>query len=347
MAQESRRAKVGIVVLHWRGLDDTLACLESVTRLTYWPREIVLVDNSGDLYPNDLRSRDLDALILLRAPQNLGYTGGNNLGIRYALHHDCDYIWLLNNDVTVAADALSVLMNVADRERRAGFLGPAVHLREAPERLLSAGGILDADGWTRHRGLGKVHSAQFDAVRDVDYLMGCALLVSRRAIEAIGLLDEEFFTYYEDVEWCVRARRMGFRVMVVPAARVWHPDTRRRDEFSPFVTYYVTRNSLLFARKHRLGLWKQLQMFATLGRTLTSWSLRPKWRAKRAQRDAMARAIRDFLLMRVGPMPGTPRTGGIGSVNGAVRYWWLGGRDKRTSAEATSDSPASPRGGGH
>ncbi len=107
----------------------------------------------------------------------------------------------------------------------------------------------------------------------------------------------------------------------------------------------VARNSLLFARTHRLGLWKQLQMLAGLGRTLASWSLRSEWRAKRAQRDAMARALRDVLLMRSGPVPGTARTGGIRGANGAIRYSWLGGRDTRTSTEATIDSPAAPRGG--
>ncbi len=304
------QAKVGIVVLHWMNRPETQACLDAVEALDYQPRETVVVDNSGELSQRDIAAFHSGPLTLLSAPYNLGYAGGNNLGIRRALDRGCDYVWLLNDDARVAPETLSALMAAARGEPRAGFLGPIVYMREAPDRVLSAGGTLDGEGRTAHRGLGASGSAAPRAVEDVDYLSGCALLVSRPAIDAVGLLDEDFFAYHEDVDWCVRGRSAGFRVLLVPDARVWHPDTQLRDEFSPHVTYYVTRNRLLFARKQRVGIATQVRMLGGIGRTLTSWSLRPKWRCRRSQRDAMARAVRDFLSGRVGPMPGTRRMGG-------------------------------------
>jgi GT2 family glycosyltransferase len=114
------------------------------------------------------------------------------------------------------------------------------------------------------------------------------------------MLDEEFFAYHEDADWCYRGKQAGFRALFVPAARVWHPDTRRRDLDSPTVTYYISRNRLLFVRKHGLGIGKIIQTVARYMVLAANWSVRPKWRRKRHQRDALIRAVTDFLRGRSG-----------------------------------------------
>lgn len=296
-------SSVAIIILNWNNPDDTLACLRSVMALDY-PAErlrVIVVDNgSTDDSVARIRAAYPD-VALIETGANLGYAGGNNVGIQYALdHHGCDYVWLLNDDVIVAPDSLPALMSVALADPRAGFLGPMVYTREEPQRILSAGSLLH-DGWRpQHRGIGERDQGQFDTIAEVDYLSGCALLVSHSAIEAVGMLDEDFFAYHEDIEWCYRGKKAGFKVLFVPEAKVWHPDTLRRDENSPVVTYYIARNSLLFVKKHRLGHVKFARMLLGHARTLLSWSLRPRWRHKRPQRDALARALADFARGRVG-----------------------------------------------
>jgi GT2 family glycosyltransferase len=159
------------------------------------------------------------------------------------------------------------------------------------------------DNWqSEHLGLGELDKGQFDTTVEVDYLSGCALLISREVIEAVGMLDEDFFAYNEDVEWCYRGKRIGFKSIFVPEAKVWHPDTRGRDEDSPVVTYYITRNSLQFIRKHGLGYAPMARTLSGYARTLLSWSLRPRWRHKHEQRNALAHAMLDFARKRFGPM---------------------------------------------
>ena len=293
---------VTIIILNWNNASDTLACLNSVTKLDYDNFQVIVVDNDSTDDSVVTITTAYPDITMLEAGQNLGYAGGNNLGIKHALQNGCQYIWLLNDDVIVAPDALSSLMSVALAKPQAGFLGPKVYIREQPECILSAGGLLHDYWQSEHLGLGELDEGQFDTVAEVDYLSGCALLVNRKVIEAVGILDEDFFAYNEDVEWCYRGKRTGFKNIFVPEAKVWHPDTRGRDENSPAVTYYTTRNSLQFIRKHDLGFATMVRTLSGYARTLLSWSLRPRWRHKREQRNALTRAIMDFARKQFGPM---------------------------------------------
>jgi GT2 family glycosyltransferase len=151
------------------------------------------------------------------------------------------------------------------------------------------------------RGLNTRDAGQYPHASDIDFASGCALLCRRAVLEQAGLLDERFFMYYEDAEWCVRIRKAGFRIVHVPTARVIHkiPLDARSD--APYVTYYMARNRLLFLSATRAALpaWLSAAFLQDL-RTAVSWSLRPKWRKKRAQRDALLRAWWDFCGRRFG-----------------------------------------------
>lgn len=295
---------VGVVILNWNDAPDTLRCLGAVFASDYENLHVVVVDNgSADGSVAAIRERYPD-LAILENGENLGYTGGNNVGIEYALGLGVDYVWLLNDDVVIESRTLSALMTAALSHPGVGFWGPKVYALEEPQRLLSAGGQLRRGWKPAHRGMGELDRGQYDELAEVDYLSGCALLVSRKVIEAIGELDEDFFAYREDIEWCCRGRRNGFGCFFMPAAKVWHPDTNQRDSESPLVVYYTTRNSLLFVRRHRLGTAAMVSILLAHLRTLASWSLRPRWRHKRDQRNALMRAILDFALGRFGKAGG-------------------------------------------
>ena len=286
--------KLGIILVNWNRKVDTLRCIESVYESTFCDWELLVVDNASaddsvatiqSLYP---------AVTIQQTGKNLGFTGGNNAGIRYFLERDVPLILLLNNDATVAPDALEKLVNGVDQSPEADFFGTRICSMEDAQTILSAGGTLQ-NGWE------PVHGKMLDTKPyQVEVISGCSFLVRASAVRQIGMLADEMFIYHEDTEWCYRALQAGMQLMIIPDSIVYHPDTRSRDQLSTFVTYYETRNSLLFAKMHRFAWWTRLQMWRRLVQTAISWSVRPRWRHKRPQRDAMMWGLIDFLRGRTG-----------------------------------------------
>lgn len=297
MKEES---SVAVVILNWNNPEDTLECLRSVAALDYPIVHTIVVDNgSTDNSVTRIRAAHPNVEIV-ETGSNMGYTGGNNAGIDKALALGAAYVWLLNDDTTVAPDSLSMLVQAATAHPDAGFLGPLVRMREQPDHILSAGGVFGPSMKRYQRGLGEPDNRHYQELVEVDFLSGCALLVSCAAINRIGLLDDQFFSYGEDVEWCLRGKRAGFKILFVPQSLVWHPDTRLRDENSARVMYYMSRNHLLFLRKHHIGVNIMTRTLVRYAIWLVNWSFNPKWRGARRKRDALWLAMRDFALGRFG-----------------------------------------------
>jgi len=294
---------VTIIVLNWNGLDDTLACVASLQCLDYPDYEVVVVDNGSiDGSVKAIRERFPD-VTLIENGENLGFTGGNNVGLRHALERHAHYALLLNNDTEVAPDFLRHMVEVAEADPSVGIVGPTIYYHEQPHVIWSAGGTVDRRrGQTTMVGLNEQASGQpGTAPREVDFVTGCALLVRKSVLEQVGLLNDKFFAYYEEVEWCERARRAAYRILSVPGAKVWHKISAQARSDSPLVHYLMTRNRLLWIREAGLGpgvLWRVLVLDHL--RTLFSWTIRPKWRHKRPQRRAMFKAIGDFFCNRLG-----------------------------------------------
>lgn len=292
--------KVAIIILNWDNADDTLACLRSVAALDYSPIYTVIVDNGST---NDSISRiraEHPQITLIEIGENLGYAGGNNVGIYHALQQGVDYIWLLNDDIIVDPGSLTELAKVAEAYPDTGFVGPKVYIQNDPQRILTAGILLDEQFHSHHRGIGELDEGQYDKITEVDGLSGCSLLVSRKVIEEVGPLDENFFAYHEEIDWCYSAKKAAYKLLFVPQAKVWHPDTRSRDTNAPRVMYYMSRNRLLFLRKHGLGFWLILKSITQYIIWLINWTLNPKWRHIKEKRDALWWALKDFALGRFG-----------------------------------------------
>lgn len=288
--------QVMIIVLNWNGLNDTLDCLESLEQLDYQNYKVVVVDNgSVDGSVPVIRER-FPGVAIIENGENLGYAGGNNVGLRHALRQEADYALLLNNDTEAAPDFLWRLLEVTQADLQVGVTGPVIYYYDQPEVIWSAGGVIDwRRGDARMVGLNERDVGQFgNEPREVDFVSGCAMLVRRAALEQVGLLDERFFAYHEEVEWCVRMRQARFKIVHVPRARLWHKITPEHRAASPLVHYYMTRNRLLFLKITGAG-WKAwlYTLFADYMRTLISWSVRPRWQHKREQRRAMVQAIGD------------------------------------------------------
>jgi GT2 family glycosyltransferase len=294
--------RVLIIVLCYNGVELTLACLESLERQDYHNADVLVVDNaSRDGTPAAVRTR-FPSVNVIETGANLGFAAGNNVGLRYALAQGYDYALLLNNDTEAAPDFLSSLVWAAEADPAIGVAGPTIYYYDCFDIIWSAGGVIDwRRGNSSMRGNGLPDHGQYHTPNEVDFVSGCALLCKRAALERAGLLDERFFMYYEETEWCVRAGRAGFRIVHVPVAQLWHkiPLDARADQ--PYVAYYMTRNRLLFLRATGAAAltWLHAIVLQDL-RTCVSLSLRRKWSARRSHRDAMVRAWGDFLRQRFG-----------------------------------------------
>ena len=235
------------VVLNWNGGDDTMRSLESLRGI-----ETICVDNgSTDGSPDEVERRFPD-VELIRTGANLGFAGGNNIGIRRALERGGEWVLLLNNDAVAGEGIAAALERAAAARPDAGLLACKIYLDG--DTLQSAGGSFDARlGYSgRLAGYGSRDDGRFDVLREVARADGAAMAVSRVAVDRAGLLDEELFAYVEDVEWSLRIRRAGFAVVFVPEARVWHRgQTASGGSASVTNLYYDTRNTIVVAERYR------------------------------------------------------------------------------------------------
>lgn len=296
-------ARVAVSVLHWGVKADTLRCLASVAASAPAAGWLFVLDNgTGALTADEVAAAAPDAT-LLRAPENLGFAGGHNLVLRHALGAGATHVLLLNNDAVIEPGCLDALLRVAAAPG-VGAVGAKVVAADDPGRLwLAWGRVTWRAALVERVGRGAPDGPPFDRVRDVEWVPGCAMLLTREAIETVGALDERFFAYHEDVDWCVSARARGFRILFAPAARVTHRgegSLASRGPANP-ARYLSARNSVLFARKHG-GPFAWLSLAAAIGASLPLEALRA---GRRGEGDVVAllwRGYRDGLLGREVPL---------------------------------------------
>ncbi len=266
---------VTIVVLNWKRPADTIRCLESLAEADLRGASVLVVDNgSGDRSVETIRARFPDQEIL-SLPENRGYSGGNNAGILAALHKGAKAVLVLNNDTVVAPDFLHPLVWVLNTDAKAAAVSSGVLRSDHPDILESAYlEIYFGHGIIRHYGVNALPGQGFNSRREVEVVVGCSVLLSADALNEVGPLDESYFAYHEEVEWCFRARRAGYRIYWHPYSRVWHTKSTstaalarpvrgvRTIEsgpqlpaampltWNPVQTYLGARNAVRFIRRH-------------------------------------------------------------------------------------------------
>lgn len=288
---------VYVVMLTWNQREDTLACLDSLSRMTYPNYRVVVVDNgSTDGTESAIRAQYPEVKVIVN-PYNLGFTGGTNVGLRHALSQGADYILSINNDTLVAPDILDELVAHA-APPDVGAVAPKVYYADEPRRIWSMGARRHP--WTLEMsdvGRGRMDVGQWEQALECDYLLGCAQLLKRSLLEEIGLLDEVFFLYYDDLDLCLRANRAGYRLLVVPQARMWHKVAASAGGVdSPRVRYYRARSSVWFFRKHVRGLRWLIVIPYRCGsavKTVLRLAIRRRWATVRAY----VRGLRDGLAL--------------------------------------------------
>ncbi|MCL4359726.1 glycosyltransferase family 2 protein [Patescibacteria group bacterium] len=256
---------VAVILVNWNGLSDTLSCLGSLAALKKGPysvRTIVVDNGSTDGSPDVIRKR-YPGTELVENRENAGFAGGSNTGIRRALAASSDFVWLLNNDTTVDPGALLPLVDALG-EPDAGIAGSKIYFaagreyhhdryaeKERGRILWYAGGSIDWNNmYASHRGVDEIDRGQYDERCDTPFVTGCSMMIARDVFRRTGLLDERYFSYLEDLDFCLSAKRLGYRLLYVPESRVWHSNASSTGGTgNAFQSYYQTRNRLLVAMR--------------------------------------------------------------------------------------------------
>jgi len=277
------------VVLNFNGLKDTIECIRSLKKCHSGPYKlnIVVVDNGSD-DKNVASLSQVNDITLIRNNRNLGYSGGNNVGIKYALGKNSDLIILLNNDIIVDQNLLQYL---AKASRGGDLIAPKIYFEKGFEFhkdlykkedlgkvIWYAGGKID---WQNiggiHIGVDEVDRGQFSKGLETDFATGACMLVKSEVFKKIGYFDEKYFLYLEDLDFCVRAKKAGFKIVFEPKAIAWHKNAASAGgSGSSLQDYYITRNRLLFAFKFarfRTKIAVLKQVLFEISKPVRRWAL--------------------------------------------------------------------------
>lgn len=263
---------VWVVIVSYNSYRDSRDCLYSLSAAS-WPNlRVVLVDNGSTDGSGERLREEFPEALHIRSGENRGFAGGCNIGIEAALDGDADYICLLNNDTIVEAGFIEPLVGRARQDPGAGIIGGKILYDEPGDIIWFAGGIIDPrSGHTSHRGQDEPDTGRYDIAVDVDYITGCLFFVSADLYRRLGTLDERFFMYAEEVDFCLRVCRAGFRCVYEPAAVIRHRVSRSMGgAYQPRFYYYQTRNLLEAYRKDagvgRLAALVKLPWFSLVPR---------------------------------------------------------------------------------
>ncbi len=253
----------------------------------------MIVDNGSSDRSVDLFRREAPVAQVIETGRNLGFAGGYNVGLKYCLAHGAEWILMVNNDTIAAPDLVCKLL--AGFSADTGAVGPLIYYASSPHQIWSQGGSLDRI-LLELTGQHDRESAIPSAVTSRDFLSGCCLLLRRSALEQVGLLDEGFFLYYEDQDWCVRFHQADWKMNLAPEAHLWHKVSLSSDgKNSPNERYWMARSSIRYFRKHIRG-WAWLAVIPWRLGSAIKTSLRLIGMRKWKSLQAFWRGLRDGLM---------------------------------------------------
>jgi GT2 family glycosyltransferase len=279
------KTKVFVIIVNWNGYKDTEICLASLEKIETHDidLQVIVVDNgSTDDSVSRIRKK-FPWVRVLPTGENLGFTGGNNVGITYARQHQADFVWLLNNDTFVDAHVLNILKTF--RDSHVGICGSKIYFAPGHEFHLTrykenergkvlwyAGGLVNWDNmYASHRGVDEVDGGQYDTEEETSFVTGCSMMIRASVFDKIGMLDDRYYLYLEDLDFCLRAKRAGFSLRYVPSSVLWHVNAGSSSRpGNPLQQYYQTRNRLLLgfryaAMRIKIALLREAVQFLLIG----------------------------------------------------------------------------------
>ena len=223
MTEIGNSTKVEVIILTWNGKEDTIECLNSLQKVKYENFDITIVDNASTDDSVEIIAAEFPSVKLIKNNTNLMYAGGNNVAIKEALNGDATHILILNNDTILHEDFLEHLVKAFRSEEKIGIVVPKINYYNNRKLIWYAGGFVNFfTGNIYHRGLRKHDDGNYDLSHEVDYATGCCMLIKRELFEEIGLLDEAYYIYTEDVDFSFKAQAAGYKVVFEPRSLIWH-----------------------------------------------------------------------------------------------------------------------------
>jgi len=240
---------VSIIILNFNQLGVTCEFLESTKKLTYSNYEIIMVDNASKENPTEIIKTKYPDVKLIVSDRNLGFTGGNNLGIKAAKG---DYYFIVNNDTEVTADLLERVIETFDLDKDIGVVSPKIKYYSNPDTIQYAGfsEVNPFTGRGKTYGGKKFDNGDFDTPGYTAYAHGAAMMVKREVVEKVGMLPDLFFIYYEELDWSAHIRRAGYKIYYQPKGLIFHKESITMGKESAMKAYYHTRNRILFMRRN-------------------------------------------------------------------------------------------------
>jgi GT2 family glycosyltransferase len=243
---------VAIILVNWNGTKDTIECISSLSNLNYDNYDIIVVDNGSNDNAIASINNAYQNVEVIANSINVGYTGGNNIGIRYAIEAGYDYVWLLNNDTIVCNDSLSNLICIAMSYDNVGLLSPIIYYHKNRSLIQFSGSYVD---WNRYEVIhvNNVNNWEHECCGKDVALWGTALLINTNVITKIGLLQEDYFAYWEDTEYSIRTLRAGYKNIICPESIIYHKTILPQLGFidrKPYYYYYMVRNKFFFGKKY-------------------------------------------------------------------------------------------------
>tara|TARA_Y100000385_G_C13104276_1_gene646558 strand:- start:3246 stop:4127 length:882 start_codon:yes stop_codon:yes gene_type:complete len=248
----TRHKKVSIVIVNYKDPKDTLELLDSLVHVSYPNFETIVIDNGTKIDRTDLYQTRLENVKVFKLPENLGFAGGVNSGIDRATGH---FILLLNNDTTVEPDFIGPMVDVFDQNKEVGMVSPKILFFDPSNKLQYAGAKSISTWFGRGRkiGFGKMDGPKYDQSGETGLCNGACLMIRKEVVEDIGLLSEDYFMYYEEHDFCLRAKRYGWKCYYAATSRIYHKQSMSIGKENPIKNYYLSRNRLLFMRRFSGG----------------------------------------------------------------------------------------------
>ncbi|MBS0630224.1 MAG: glycosyltransferase family 2 protein [Verrucomicrobia bacterium] len=308
-------SKVAVIVLNWNGKEDTIKCLQSLQKLSYKDLEIIVVDNGSTDGSQEALKTLFPKYTLIESGENLGYAGGNNVGIVYALKRPIEYLFILNNDTVVDPAIIEAFLEGFKQFPSVGILGSKIYLMNEPNRFDHFGGRWNAKRLDfEYVGYRQVDDKKsWEIAIHLDYVCGAGIMVHRSVFETIGLFESRFFLFCEETDFCFRAKRAGFDVMSCPKAVLWHKVSASFTGGKAHSTYFYWRNRLLWIERNFNGPIRLLYLSKLIGKNLsifyvsrlycqlTSLILRRGNNEKINRYNAALFGIKDYIMRRFGP----------------------------------------------
>jgi GT2 family glycosyltransferase len=295
--------KIFIIIVNWNQADLTIECLKSLgeLRIKNYELGVTIVDNgSTDNSTKRIKNQEL-RIKLLETGENLGFAGGNNVGITYALESGADYVCLLNNDTVVDPNLVEGLLETFKEYPKAGAISPKIYFAkgfefhknkykdsERGKVLWYAGGDMDWNNvYGSNHGVDEVDKGQFNQIKETDFATGCCVMIPGNVLREVGLLNEKYYLYMEDVELCQRILTANYQLLYTPLGHLWHKVSQSSGIGSQLNDYFITRNRLLFGIKYASVRTK----FALMRESIRLWSSGRPWQKV---------GVMDFYLRRLG-----------------------------------------------